>query len=60
MVSSCPSSWVLALKVLNDPRIMGRWTNSRRQNAVALGATIAVSALTVAYLAIAILSVANL
>jgi len=39
---------------------VGQWVNSRRQNAVALGATIVVSALTVAYLAIAILSVTNL
>jgi NRAMP (natural resistance-associated macrophage protein)-like metal ion transporter len=55
-----PAVLILMLKLVNDRRIVGQWVNSRRQNAVALGATVAVSALTVAYLAIAILSVANL
>jgi Mn2+/Fe2+ NRAMP family transporter len=55
-----PAILILMLKLVNDRRIVGQWVNSRRQNAVALGATIAVSALTVAYLAIAILSVTNL
>jgi len=55
-----PVVLILMLKLVNDRRIVGQWVNSRRQNAVALGATIAVSALTVAYLAIAILSVTNL
>jgi Mn2+/Fe2+ NRAMP family transporter len=54
-----PVVLILMLKLVNDRRIVGHWVNSRRQNAVALGATIAVSALTVAYLAIAILSVTN-
>jgi NRAMP (natural resistance-associated macrophage protein)-like metal ion transporter len=55
-----PLVLVLMLKLVNDRRIVGQRVNSRRQNAVALGATIAVSALTVAYLAIAILSVTRL
>jgi NRAMP (natural resistance-associated macrophage protein)-like metal ion transporter len=55
-----PVILILMLKLVNDRRVVGQWVNSRRQNAVALGATIAVSALTVAYLVIAILSVTNL
>ncbi len=55
-----PAVLILMLKLVNDRRIVRQWVNSRRQNAVALGATVAVSALTVAYLVIAILSVASL
>ena len=55
-----PVVLILMLKLVNDRRIVGQWVNSRRQNAVALGAIIVVSALTVAYLAIAVLSVAKL
>jgi len=46
---------VLMLKILNDSRIMGRWTNSTGWNVAAWTVTGALIVLTVVYAIIAIL-----
>ncbi|MGD0766497.1 MAG: divalent metal cation transporter, partial [Dehalococcoidia bacterium] len=50
-----PIILILMLKVLNDSRIMGRWTNSRRWNVAAWTVTGALIVLTVVYAFIAVL-----
>lgn len=50
-----PVILILMLKVLNDSRIMGRWTNSRRWNVAAGTVTGALIVLTVVYALIAVL-----
>jgi len=50
-----PVILVLMLKILNDSRIMGRWTNSTGWNVAAWTVTGALIVLTVVYAIIAIL-----
>lgn len=54
-----PVILVLMLKLINDRRIMGNWTNSMRQNLVAQAVASALIALSVIYAATAILSAAG-
>jgi NRAMP (natural resistance-associated macrophage protein)-like metal ion transporter len=54
-----PVILVLALKLANDRRLMGRWVNSRRQNAIAAATTVVLIGLSVTYAALAILSLAG-
>jgi Mn2+/Fe2+ NRAMP family transporter len=55
-----PVILVLMLKLVNDRRIMGRWINSRRQNAIAWTTTVVLVALAVVYAAIAVLQAAGI
>jgi Mn2+/Fe2+ NRAMP family transporter len=50
-----PVILVLMLKLVNDRRIMGRWTNSPRQNAIAWVATVVMIVLAAVYAVIAVL-----
>jgi len=54
-----PVILVLMLKLVNDRRIMGRWTNSPRQNAVAWVATVVMIVLAAVYALIAVLQAAG-
>ena len=55
-----PVILVLMLKLVNDRRIMGRWVNSSRQNAVAWVTTIVMVALAAVYALVAILQLAGI
>ncbi len=54
-----PVILILMLKLVNDRRIMGRWTNSPRQNVIAWATTIVLIALAVVYALIALLQAAG-
>jgi NRAMP (natural resistance-associated macrophage protein)-like metal ion transporter len=54
-----PVILVMALRLVNDRRLMGRWVNSRRQNAVGWATTLVMLALTVLYLGVAALAAAG-
>jgi Mn2+/Fe2+ NRAMP family transporter len=54
-----PVILILMLKLVNDRRIMGRWTNSPRQNAIAWATAIVLIALAVVYALIALLQAAG-
>jgi NRAMP (natural resistance-associated macrophage protein)-like metal ion transporter len=54
-----PVILVLMLILINDPRLMGRWVNSRRQNIVAWGTSWVLVVLTVVYLVVAVLGAAG-
>jgi NRAMP (natural resistance-associated macrophage protein)-like metal ion transporter len=55
-----PVILILMLKLVNDRRIMGRWVNSSRQNAVAWVTTIVMVALAAVYALIALLQLAGI
>lgn len=51
-----PVTLILTLKLINDPRLMGRWVNGRVSNAIGWATTLALIGLTAVYLPLLLLS----
>jgi NRAMP (natural resistance-associated macrophage protein)-like metal ion transporter len=51
-----PVTLILTLKLVNDPRLMGRWVNGTVSNAIGWGTTVALIGLTVIYIPLLVLT----